>query len=117
MKDGCDRLVERAFQAWIVQRLYGLSGVGNVHGGVWVVLKLEWNPLHPRTPPAEPTGPSPALSAPSPSCPSSHGGPPNLVQPHLHLLILLSLCDSFFLGPDSGCFACFSFVFWVSCKL
>ena len=30
------------------QRLYGLSGVGIVLGGLWVVLKLEWSP---RTPP------------------------------------------------------------------
>ena len=33
MKDGGDRLFERAFQAWIGQRLHGLSGVGNVQGG------------------------------------------------------------------------------------
>ena len=33
------------------QRLHGLSRVGIVLGGLWVVLKLEWNPLHPRTPP------------------------------------------------------------------
>ena len=32
------------------QRLYGVSGVGNVLGGVWVVLELEWGS---RTPPAE----------------------------------------------------------------
>ena len=32
------------------QRLYGLSGVGIVPGGLWVVLELEWSP---RTPPAE----------------------------------------------------------------
>ena len=32
------------------QRLYGLSGVGNVPGGLWVVLELEWSP---RTPLAE----------------------------------------------------------------
>ena len=32
------------------QGLYGLSGVGNVPGGLWVVLELEWSP---RTPPAE----------------------------------------------------------------
>ena len=36
------------------QRMHGLSGVGIVLGGLWVVLKLEWNPLHPRTPPVEP---------------------------------------------------------------
>ena len=50
MKDGGDLLFERAFQAWIGQRLHGLSGVGNVQGGFWVVLKLEWSP---RTPPVE----------------------------------------------------------------
>ena len=44
MKDGGDQLFERAFQAWIGQRLHGLSGVGNIQGGVWVVLKLEWGP-------------------------------------------------------------------------
>ena len=33
MKDGCDRLFERAFQAWIGQRLHGLSGDENVQGG------------------------------------------------------------------------------------
>ena len=71
MKDGCDRLVGRAFQAWIGQRLYGLSGVGNVRGGVWVVLKLEWNPLHPRTPHAEPTGLSHSRPAPYLSFPPS----------------------------------------------
>ena len=32
------------------QRLYGLSVVGNIPGGHWVVLKLEWSP---RTSPAE----------------------------------------------------------------
>ena len=33
------------------QGLHGLSGVGIIHGlvGPWVVLKLEWNPLHPGT--------------------------------------------------------------------
>ena len=31
-------------------KLYGLSGVGSVPGGVWVVLELEWGS---RTPPAE----------------------------------------------------------------
>ena len=33
MKDGCDRLFERAFQAWIGHRPHGLSGVRNVQGG------------------------------------------------------------------------------------
>ena len=32
------------------QRLYGLSGVENVPGGLWVVLELEWSS---RTPPTE----------------------------------------------------------------
>ena len=32
------------------KRLHGLSGVGIVQGGLWVVLELEWSP---RTPPAE----------------------------------------------------------------
>ena len=40
------QLVGHAVQAWVCQELYGLSGVGNVWGGVWVVLKLEWQPLH-----------------------------------------------------------------------
>ena len=38
------------------QRLHGLSGVGIVLGGLWVVLKLEWNPLYPRTPPSKSAG-------------------------------------------------------------
>ena len=42
MRDGGDRLVGRALLAWVGQRLHGLSGVENVRGGVWVVLKLEW---------------------------------------------------------------------------
>ena len=52
------------------RELQGLSGVGIeypysgwplggskilVLDGLWVVLKLEWNPLHPRTPPLEAT--------------------------------------------------------------
>ena len=36
------------------QRMHGLSGVEIVMGGLWVVLKLEWNPLYPRTPPPPP---------------------------------------------------------------
>ena len=35
------------------QRMHGLSGAGIVMGGLWVVLKLEWNPLHPRLPPIQ----------------------------------------------------------------
>ena len=38
------------------QRMHGLSGDGIVPGGLWVVLKLEWNPLHPRTPPIQING-------------------------------------------------------------
>ena len=53
MRDGCDRLAKRTPRAWDGQKWHGLSEVGNVRGGVWVVLKLEWKPLHPRTPPAE----------------------------------------------------------------
>ena len=53
MRDGCDQLDECAFWAWDGQRQHGLSGVGNIRGGVWVVLKFEWQPLHPKAPPAE----------------------------------------------------------------
>ena len=38
------------------QRLHGFSRVGIVLGGLWVVLKLEWNPLHPKTPPSKSAG-------------------------------------------------------------
>ena len=40
------------------QGLHGLSGVGIIHGlvGPLVVLKLEWNPLHPGTSPAKSAG-------------------------------------------------------------
>ena len=38
------------------QRLHGLSGVEIVLGGLWVVLKFEWNPLHLRTPPSKSAG-------------------------------------------------------------
>ena len=64
MKDGCDRVFERVFQSWIGQRLHGLSGVGIVLGDLWVVLKLEWNPLHPRTPPCRTYGAFPSLFSP-----------------------------------------------------
>ena len=53
MRGGYDRFAEYALRAWDGQRRHGLGGVGNVRGGVWVVLKLEWQPLHPRAPPAE----------------------------------------------------------------
>ena len=74
MKDGGDQLFERAFQAWIGQRLHGLIRVGNVQGGVWVVLKLEWNPT---TPPVESCR----------GCSSFH-------QPHPLIFLFLSLCGS-----------------------
>ena len=40
------------------QGLHGLSEVGIINGlvGPWVVLKLEWNPLHPGTSPAKSAG-------------------------------------------------------------
>ena len=67
MGDGYDRLVEYALWAWSGQRRHGLSGVENVRGGVWVVLKLEWKPLHPRAPPVKScrvrSSPSPASSS------------------------------------------------------
>ena len=40
------QLVGHVVRAWVYQGLYGLSGVGNILGGVWVVLKLEWQHLH-----------------------------------------------------------------------
>ena len=70
MRDGCDQLAEHAFWAWDGQRRHGLSGVGNIWGGVWVVLKLEWQPLHSRAPSTEScrgrSSPSPASSSPFP---------------------------------------------------
>ena len=41
MRDDYDRFIEYALRAWNGQRRHGLIGVGNVRGGVWVVLKLE----------------------------------------------------------------------------
>ena len=41
MRDGYDRFVAYALRAWDGQRRHGLSGVKNVRGGVWVILKLE----------------------------------------------------------------------------
>ena len=72
MRDGYDRLVEYALWAWSGQRRYGLSGVGNVRRGVWVVLKLEWQPLHPRAPPVKScrVRSSPPLASSSPFPPS-----------------------------------------------
>ena len=48
------------------QGLHGLSGVGIIHGlvGPWMVLKLEWNPLHPGTSPAKSAGLSSLLEPP-----------------------------------------------------
>ena len=85
MRDDYDRLVEYALWAWRGQRQYGMSGVRNVQGGVWVVLKLAWQPLHPRAPLLNPVGFSQALH-----------------QPHPLLFLLLGLCGS------TGAF-CFSF--------
>ena len=56
MKDDCDRLFERLSKHELGQRIHGLSGVGIALGGLWVFLKLEWNPLHPRTPPIQISG-------------------------------------------------------------
>ena len=104
MRVGCDRLVECAVRAWDGQRRHGLSEVENVQGGVWVVLKLEWQPLHPRTPTAKScrgcSSSPPASSSLSPPSwpPWQSGSFLLLVRPHPHL----SLCGS------SGAF-CFSF--------
>ena len=77
------------------QRLYGLSGVVIVLGGLWVVLELDWSL---RTPPAE-------------SCRdhlSSH-------QPHPLIFLFLSLCGSpisifpFFLASAAASFSPISF--------
>ena len=83
------------------QRLHSLSGVGIVLGGLWVVLKLEWNPLHPWTFSIESCGDLPSFY---------------YFKPHLHLFLFLSFCSGFFLGSGDGCFAWFSFVFRVSYK-
>ena len=122
MRVGCDRLVERVVRAWDGQRWHGLSGVGNARGGVLVVLKLEWQPLHPRTstakscrgcsssPPASSSVSPPSWpswergvfcfrSTPSPSWPlRQFGGFLLLVQPHHHLLFLFGFCGSFCIG-------------------
>ena len=59
-------------------RLHGLSGVGIVLGGLWVVLKLEWSP---RTPPIE-------------SCRDRSSF--HFLQAYHHLVLFLSLCSGFF---------------------
>ena len=83
------------------QRLYGLSGVGNVPGGLWVVQELEWSS---RTPP---TGfCRDHLTSPQPHpliFPFSFGFCGSFFQPQLRLSLLL--------GSGDGCLACFSFVF------
>ena len=101
---GCDQLVERAVRAWDGQRWHGLSGIENVQGGVWVVPKLKWQPLHPRTPTTKSyRGSSSSLPASSSLSPSSwpswqRRGFLLLVRPHPHLG----------LGGSLGAF-CFSF--------
>ena len=85
------QLVGHAVRAWVCLGLYGLSGVENIWGGVWVVLKLEWKPLHQGAPPVKSCrvrssfGPA-SSSHLSPSWPlGRHGGFLLLVQPHHHL--------------------------------
>ena len=96
MRVGYDRLVEHVVRAWDGQRRHGLSGVENVRGGVLVVLKLEWQPPHPRTPPVKSckgrSSTPPASPSPSPPFwpPWQPGGFLLLVQPHHHL----GLCGS-----------------------
>ena len=73
------------------RRFYGLSGVGIVSGGLWVVLELEWSP---RTPPVE-------------FC-RDHS---TFHQPHPPLFLFLSLCGSpisilpFFLASAAASFS------------
>ena len=96
MKVGCDRLVELVVREWDGQRRHGLRGVGNVRGGVWVVLKLEWQPLHPRTRTDNScrgcsSSPPASSSISPPSWPSwQRGGFPFLFWPHPYL----GLCGS-----------------------
>ena len=97
-------MVGHVVRVWVYQGLYGLRSVGNIWGGVWVVLKLEWQPLHEGAPPVKSCrvrssfGPASSSSFP-PSCPlGRHDGFMLLVQPHHHL--------GFF--GSSGTF-CFSF--------
>ena len=76
------------------QGLYGLSGVGNVPRGLWVVLELEWSP---GTPPAEFGR----------DCLTS-------LQPHPLIFLFLSLCGSpisilpFFLASAAAFFSSIS---------
>ena len=73
------------------QRLYGLSGVGIVSGGLWVVLEREWSP---RTPPVE-------------FCRDRSTS----LQPHPHIFLFLSLYGSpisilpFSLAPVAASFS------------
>ena len=112
------------------QRLYGLSGVGNVPRELWVVLELEWSP---RTPPAEfrkdrltSFQPHPLLflflnlcSSPISILPfflasaAASFNPifvfPFFFQSHLRLSLLLGCGLS--LSSGGGCLACCSFVY------
>ena len=77
------------------RRLYGLSGVRIVPGGLWVVLELEWSP---RTPPVE-----------------FYRNRSTSHQPHPLLFLFLSLCGSpisilpFFLASAAASFSPISF--------
>ena len=66
-----------------------------------MVLKLEWNPLHPRTPPVEPVGISQASTSFSPIS--------------IFSSFLASAATSFSI-PAVDALPIFSFVFRVSCK-
>ena len=88
------------------QRLYGLSGVGIVSGGLWVVLELEWSP---RTPLAK-------------FCRDRLTS----LQPHPLIFLFLSLCGSpisilpFFLAFAAASLSpisIFPFFFAVACFL
>ena len=69
------------------QRMHGLSGVEIALDGLWVFLKLKWNPLHPRTPPIQISG---AFA---------------LLEPHFHLFFF------FFWYQFCYCFLFFFFLF------
>ena len=66
------------------QRMHGLSGVEIALDGLWVFLKLKWNPLHPRTPPIQISG---AFA---------------LLEPHFHLSFF------FFFGINFATASCSS---------
>ena len=110
------------------QRLHGLSGVGIVLGGLWVVLKLEWSP---RTPPVESCRDRSSFHQPHHHLVlflSLYSSPISIFpfffclcssffQPHLQLSLLFGFCSSFSLGFGGGCLTCFSSVFRVFCEL